>query len=299
MSNDQQTLQSKVAVITGGSRGIGLACAQALVDRGAKVVLGDILDTEGNKATANLNKNGKVAVYCHTDVTKYSDLIKLFQTAEKEFGGVDIAFLNAGVGSPNILFSPLDDDADMLCQEINLGGVIKGNKVAALHMAQRGGGVIVNTASMAGFLTSGVLGAYNASKHGVIGWTRSMDLLHQIANIRTNAICPFWVQTDILKGDTTKDNEFFQKFIEISPKSTMEGVVEAFLKCCMDDSVFGQTLAILPDGVHTIERPPVPESCQSKKLSEYVMSEAPSLLEQAKTQLENAITTYKKNYSKL
>ncbi|KAI8374161.1 uncharacterized protein BYT42DRAFT_606148 [Radiomyces spectabilis] len=175
------SIAGKVAVITGASRGIGKAVAEALAERGAKVVIGDVIDTIGETTTETINTRygnhgNKIAIYQHADVTKYRDLIQLFEVAENEFGSVDIAIMNAGTNQNyDTLFAPLDDKLEMAIYEVNVGGVIKGNKVALLHMAKYGGGVIVNTASVAGLAPTIYLNAYAASKHAVVGWTRSLE----------------------------------------------------------------------------------------------------------------------------
>ncbi|KAF7724075.1 hypothetical protein EC973_001408 [Apophysomyces ossiformis] len=146
------SFESKVAIVTGGSRGIGKAVAEALIERGSKVVIGDILDKEGQLVVEEINRKAqaKVAMFQHMDATKYKDIKHIFEVAKSEFGGVDIAIFNAGAGiNANALVTPLDDDAEMEIFQINVGSVIKGNKVALMHMLNHGG-VIVNTASISG-----------------------------------------------------------------------------------------------------------------------------------------------------
>ncbi|KAI9275840.1 hypothetical protein BDA99DRAFT_532786 [Phascolomyces articulosus] len=230
-NNDPFT--SKVAVITGGSRGIGFNTAKALVDRGVKVVIGDILDKEGNEAVKELNeKAGKqVAAFIHTDVTKYNDLLSLFELADKSFGSVDIAILNAGITgvSGGGVFTPLDDDGDMFLHEVNMGGVIKGDKVALLYMGKKQdqGGVIINIASMA----VPVLSSYTASKHAVVGWTRSLANMKAICNVRVNAVKK-------------------PQNLEATPSTKMEYIVQAMLKCMEDTSLSGDLVLALPDGIY-------------------------------------------------
>ncbi|KAI7849077.1 hypothetical protein BDC45DRAFT_521483 [Circinella umbellata] len=265
---------SKVAVITGASRGIGYNVAKALVARGAYVVLGDLLDKEGEAAVQELNdKVGKqVAMYLHTDVTKYKDLIALFALAEKSFGGVDIAILNAGIAGNEAsgVFTPLDDQADMFIHEVNVGGVVKGNKVALLHMAKKGkGGCIINTASIAGFAAMSSIAAYSATKHAVVGWTRSLVHLQNVADIRVNAVCPFWCETDIIANPTS---EPARQFLEAIPKTTMEYVVQAFLKCIEESDMAGETLLVLPDGIHVQENYVLPASCFTAEFLEKMPS---------------------------
>ncbi|KAI9488618.1 hypothetical protein BDB00DRAFT_877197 [Zychaea mexicana] len=253
------SLEGKVAVITGGARNIGKRVAAEMISRGAKVVIGDLLDAEG-EATINefnVSAGSKVAAYIHTDVTKYSDNKALFALAQEEFGGVDIAFLNAGIGTnANAMFLPLDDKVDNRMCDINTTAVVKGSKVAMLYMAKRGGGVIVNTASVAGFLCSPAVGIYAASKHGVIGWTRSNAIFEHVCGVRMNAVCPYWVETE-LAGDLGNggDQDPFAKFVADSSRTKVETVVEAVLTLVEDKSRNAQTLLALPGDVIRPQEP--------------------------------------------
>ncbi|SAL99204.1 hypothetical protein [Absidia glauca] len=254
----QLTLQGKTAVLTGASRGIGKAVADALVARGANVVIGDLLDKEGQALVDGYNSTEKRAAYIHSDATRYSDIVALFQLAEKEFGGVDIAVLNAGIIShSNNLFGPFDDVGDEKMMQVNVNSVIKGTKVAVLHMARRGGGVIVSTASMAGLYSSALeLAPYTASKHAVVGHTRSFDLLPAVCNVRVNCVCPYWVETDLLTY--LKDGETqnpFDTLVTHSPRTKVQTVVEAFITLIEDDTRKGETLLALPDGIKVHDRP--------------------------------------------
>ncbi|CAO3611302.1 unnamed protein product [Cunninghamella blakesleeana] len=190
IDSDRALMNGKVAVVTGGSKGIGLALTTALVERGVKVVIGDVLTNEGENAASRLNKKvgAEVVVFQHCDVRFYNDLKKLFQVAESRFGGVDIACLNAGIAvNPCGIMAPLEDESEKLIHDVNTLGVIKGNKVAVMHMVKRGGGVIINTASVAGIVGSPGISSYAATKHAVNGWTRSLEHLYPSVNIRVNA----------------------------------------------------------------------------------------------------------------
>ncbi|KAH8555643.1 hypothetical protein BGW37DRAFT_478021 [Umbelopsis sp. PMI_123] len=256
-------LLNKVAIVTGGSRGIGKALVTTLVERGAKVVIGDVLDKEGEDLAKTLNSehSDKIAVFVHTDVTTWDDNKRLFATAETEFGGVDIACMNAGIAEkPENVFSPLEGESKTL--QVNIDGVIKGNRVALLHLAKRGGGVIVNTASVAGFLGSSVIPHYTVSKHGVVGWTRSMLLMKEVANVRVNAICPYTVDTDILTAMDIPGGGFLQS----TPRVPMEVVMGAYMAAIEDESRHCETILALPDGFQV--QPPVKiwDSCVTKEM---------------------------------
>ncbi|CAO3638861.1 unnamed protein product [Mucor fragilis] len=251
-------LNGKVAVLTGASRGIGKAVADALVDNGCKVVIGDILVEEGEKVVADYNAKAgtKVAAFIRTDVTKYSDNQALFKLADAEFGGVDYALLNAGIASnSNSMFTPMDDAVEERMIDINTTAVIKGTKVALLHMAKRGGGAIVHLASVAGFFSAPDLASYNASKHGVIGYTRSFQLMPYICNVRVNALCPFWVETDLLPSfkSSEKDQDPYLNVIRHSPRTTIKTVVDGFLTLVLDPARNTETLMAVPEGLKVME----------------------------------------------
>ncbi|ORZ01140.1 hypothetical protein BCR43DRAFT_486444 [Syncephalastrum racemosum] len=297
---ESSEFSGKVAVITGGSRGIGKAVAAALVARGAHVVIGDVLDEEGEATAEELNKQSgsKVASFLRTDVTTYKDLVALFELAEKEFGGVDIAFLNAGIsGVGSDPFSPLDDEMDELIVNVNLMGVIKGTKVAIRHMAKRGGGTIVNTASFYGFCTTDSVSSYAATKHAVIGYTRSFKTLPQVCNVRVNAVCPYYCDTDII-GMTKEIPEDqlppMGTLVKKLPRVTLQTVVAAVLRLIQDKSLNAQALLALPgDAIQAVGLPleldveKAPEVIQAYKDYER------TIVPYHRTQLQDALHAHK------
>ncbi|KAI7882020.1 NAD(P)-binding protein [Lichtheimia hyalospora FSU 10163] len=299
MTNPQQ-FENRVAVITGGSRGIGKAVAAALVEQGAKVVLGDVLEAEGQATAQELNTkaNAKVAAFIRTDVTKYKDNVALFMLAEKEFGGVDIAFLNAGVSQAEPLFSPMDDEADERIMDINTTAVMKGTKVALIHMAKRGGGTIVNTASFYGIYPDAFVSSYVASKHAVIGYTRSLYMLPKVCNVRVNAVCPYYAETDIIKFPKEKAEQFPQlKLISKIPRVSVDTVIKAVLTLMGDETRNAQVLFALPGDVirphifpESLPEADTPEARQATKEYEEAYPEF------LKARLAEAIKTYDQQY---
>ncbi|KAI8991100.1 hypothetical protein BDF20DRAFT_831179 [Mycotypha africana] len=262
-SSSYTSVKDKVVVITGGSQGIGKAIADALIDNGAKVVIGDILEQKGQEAVAAYNKKAgsKVAVFIRTDVTKYEDNLALFKLADTEFGKVDHALLGAGIATnANSNFTALDDHLETNIFDVNVTGLIKGTKVALLYMAKRGGGSIVHIASVAGFYSSPGLSSYSASKHAVVGYTRSFQLMPHICNVRVNALCPYWVETDLIRSvsnATAEDDLLYADIVKNSPRTPMSTVIDAFFTLITDESRNTQTLMALPDGLE-IMTPPVP-----------------------------------------
>ncbi|KAI9270600.1 hypothetical protein BDA99DRAFT_502232 [Phascolomyces articulosus] len=259
MTSDKQ-YAGKVAVITGGARNIGKCIATDLVKKGAKVVLGDLLDADGDATVKELNElagGEEIAAYIHTDVTKYADNVALFKLADTKFGGVDIAIFNAGIGTnANTMFMPFDDKLDERMLDINTTAVIKGNKVAMLHLAKRGGGVIINMASAAGLQARPAVGIYCASKFGVVGWVRSCNLYEKICNVRVNAVCPTFIQTSLADDlSNAVDDDPFAKLVQKMAKVPMEYVIETVTKFIDEEERNAQTLVVLPDGIHLYEPP--------------------------------------------
>ncbi|ORX57465.1 NAD(P)-binding protein [Hesseltinella vesiculosa] len=318
LEKDTLLMRNNVAVITGASRGIGLAVATALVDRGAKVVIGDVLREQGEAAVKSLNEkaNAKVAIFEFCDVRFYKDIKALFMAAETNFGGVDIAILNAGVGTNGEAFSvPMDDEAERLIHEINTLGVIKGAKVATMHMVKRGGGVIINTSSVAGIGGAPTLSNYCATKFAVVGFTRSLDHL-QALNIRANVVCPYWCDTEIIRiGDKARPTSAFSSVIEASPKVDMDIVVDTFLQCIRDKAASGSGLKVLPlnfhtppsyipsgvaylampDGHHVLPRTQIPPSGRSEELENAEAAFRPFMIESTINRLKAQSEEYFKN----
>jgi NAD(P)-dependent dehydrogenase (short-subunit alcohol dehydrogenase family) len=183
-------LTGKVALITGGSNGIGAASARRLADRGARLVIADI-DTDQGKVVAD--EVGGVFVRC--DVTSPSDSAAAVETAVREFGGLDIAFLNAGIGTGCSLGDDFDVEVYRRAMAINLDGVVYGVH-AALPALRASGGQIVATASMAGLMPMPGDPVYGANKAAVVALVRA--LAGAYSDVRVNALCPAFADTNII-----------------------------------------------------------------------------------------------------
>lgn len=184
-------LTGRVAVITGGASGIGLATAQRFTRAGATVVIADLAD--GAAIATELG-----GTFHRTDVSVASDVEALIAHAMEAHGRLDIMVNNAGILGPGrgVLSDSLEDIRQVI--EVNLFGVIHGTKYAAAVMES--GGVIVNTASMAGLIGFPGISAYGASKHGVVGYTKNTAIELGPKGIRVNCVCPTGVQTPMLDG---------------------------------------------------------------------------------------------------
>jgi NAD(P)-dependent dehydrogenase (short-subunit alcohol dehydrogenase family) len=185
----------KVAVVTGGAKGIGAASAEVLVEEGARVVIADV-DVENGEALAE--RLGPAARFRRTDVADKAQMQALIDYALSEFGDLDILFNNAGVtGAFHNRF--LDDEMDDFdrVMNTNLASVMHGAQMAGRHMARKGAGSIINNASIAAVDPGYALFAYRASKAGMINFTRSLAIDLGEYGVRVNAVAPGHIPTGL------------------------------------------------------------------------------------------------------
>ncbi|MGA5544049.1 3-oxoacyl-ACP reductase [Mycobacterium sp. NPDC051198] len=199
-----QRLAGKVAVITGGASGIGLATGRRLRAEGATIVVGDIDPATGEAAAEELD-----GLFVGVDVSDQDAVDRLFDTAAATFGAVDIAFNNAGISPPeDDLIETTELPAWQRVQDINLKSVYLSCRAALRHMVPAGKGSIINTASFVavmGSATSQI--SYTASKGGVLAMSRELGVQYARQGIRVNALCPGPVNTPLLQELFAKDPE--------------------------------------------------------------------------------------------
>jgi len=245
-------IQDRVAVVTGGCSGIGLATVQRFVAEGAKVVIGDI-DDERGKALADELGGAEVASYVHVDVTSKEEVDALFATAKDVYGSIDIAFNNAGISPPDddsILETELD--AWRRVQEVNLTSVYLCCKAVLPYMLEQGRGSIVNTASFVavmGAATSQI--SYSASKGGVLSMTRELGVQFARQGVRVNALCPGPVNTPLLQELFAADPERAARRLVHVPMGRFaepEEIASAVLFLASDDASFMTASTFLVDG---------------------------------------------------
>ena len=199
-------LAGATAVVTGGGSGIGRASALAFAAAGASVLVADIAESDGHETVQLIEKEGGTGAFTRIDVTDPADLARMLEQAEKTFGGVDVLHNNAGIvcGEPHW---PETDSAVLMRQvTINLAAVVVGTKLAVPYLRQRGGGAIVNTASMASVLPLVDEPAYSATKAGVLMFTRTCAGMAGTDSIRVTAVLPGLVKTPLINksGDGTR-----------------------------------------------------------------------------------------------
>lgn len=193
-------LKDKVALITGGSSGIGRETALLFATEGAAIVVVDLNDEAGQKVVQEITAAGGKAVYAHADVSKAADCENMVKVAEDAYGKLNVMFNNAGI-------SHADDDNAMTTEEwvwdltmaVNVKGVFLGCKYGIPALLRAGGGSIINTASFVAILGAATPQlAYTASKGAVLSMTRELAMIHARQNIRVNALCPGPLRTELL-----------------------------------------------------------------------------------------------------
>lgn len=239
--------KGKTALITGTTFGIGKATALAFAKEGANIVLSDWMEDEDT--LAQIKALGVEAIFVKCDVSKEEDVKNLIDKAVEKFGSIDYAFNNAGIeGQPALTHKCTNENWDKVIN-INLKGLWHCMKYQIIQMLDQGSGAIVNNASIAGLVGFQNTPAYVASKHGVVGLSKTAALEYARSNIRVNAICPGVIKTPMIDRFTGKNKEVERQFAEAKPIGRLgepEEVASAVLWFCSEGASFvtGQALAV-------------------------------------------------------
>ncbi|MBK5113273.1 MAG: SDR family oxidoreductase [Candidatus Heimdallarchaeota archaeon] len=207
------SLQDKVAIVTGGSSGIGLASAELLAEVGATVVILDINESAGKNAVEKITKTGGTAKFLYCDVSSDSDCKKTIQAIHKEFGRIDVLFNNAGVMRRRNVVNLEEDDWDLMIN-VNLKSIYLLSRYVIPIMIEGKGGSIINNGSGWGIKGGPNAVAYCAAKGGVVNMTRAMAIDFGKQGVRVNCVCPGDVDTPLLRGEAAQigmDEEEFMK----------------------------------------------------------------------------------------
>lgn len=245
---------NKVALVTGGSSGIGRAAALAFAEKGAKVMIASRRVKESEETLALIQAAGGEATFVQTDITQAVEVENLIAQTVATYGRLDYAFNNAGTGGivgPSIELTEENWDHTI---NTNLKGVWLSMKYQIPQMLKQGGGAIVNNSSIAGLIGFTNISIYAASKHGVIGLTKSLALEHAKENIRINAVCPGGIETDMLTHGFGEEGKIQLKASHpIGRLGKSEEIASAVVWLCSDGASFvtGQALAI--DGGFTVQ----------------------------------------------
>lgn len=234
-------LEGKVAVVTGAGSGIGRASALAFGAAGCTVVVADIDEAGGAETVGLAHDAGAVASFARTDVTEPRSLEATFAAAEAEHGGLDILHNNAGLVCGAPLWPDITPETLLRVMNVNLGGVVLGTRLAIPAMRRRGGGAIVNTASMAAMFPMADDPIYSATKAGVTMFTRACARLAE-EDIRVNAVLPGLVDTPLLPktGDGDKWADWAYLARDHMGILEAEEVALAVLELVCDDDAVAQ-----------------------------------------------------------
>jgi NAD(P)-dependent dehydrogenase (short-subunit alcohol dehydrogenase family) len=243
-------LPGKVALVTGGSSGIGRAAALKFSSEGAKVVIADINVPGGEETVALIKQTGGEAVFCRADVSQEEDAAAMVATAVKSYGRLDCAFNNAAYGSANLPTAERTAEMFLRTMHVDLLGVWLGMKHQILQFLKQEGGAIVNTSSVAGVgLASPGASDYVAAKYGVIGLSKTAQLEYAKKGIRINVVCPGVIATPMLQMYFEKKPEVEQWYRERTPAvrfGTPQDIAEAVIWLCSDAAsfVYGSTITV-------------------------------------------------------
>ena len=240
--------EGKVAIVTGASGGIGRASAMMFAASGAKVVVSDLQDEKGQETVDLITAAGGKALFKHCDVSNEAEVKEMVAAAVSNFGGVDFAHNNAGVNRPGS--NEWETGDWTLSINVNLSAVMFCMREEIAAMQERGGGAIVNTASVNGLVGNPSQPGYVASKHGVVGLTRSAALRFAKEGIRVNAVCPGVVDTPMVEAISSipQYREAIEKMTPMGRMAQPEEIAGAVLWLCSDQSSFVTGHPLVIDG---------------------------------------------------
>ncbi|GAA0309275.1 NAD(P)-dependent dehydrogenase (short-subunit alcohol dehydrogenase family) [Halarchaeum rubridurum] len=244
---------NSVALVTGGGSGIGRETALEFAAEGARVVVADV-DVKGGEGTiADIEADGGDALFVETDVTDAAETEAMVEAAVEEYGSLDYAFNNAGIGGDSATVEEYDAESWESVIDVNLVGVFKCMQAEIAQMKQQdAGGVVVNNSSILGQVGFATSSGYVAAKHGVLGLTKTAALENGETGVRVNAVCPGFIDTPLLReGGMEEGSELREQIANkhaMNRLGTPEEVASAVLWLCDDDASFVTGEALGVDG---------------------------------------------------
>ena len=250
------SFENKVALVTGAGSGMGLATAKAFAESGAAVVLADIDEDAVHRVTDELNSAGYKALAVRCDVTDEDNVAAMIEQIVSVFGRLDAAFNNAGVQSLPVETADASGEEFDRVNAINLRGVWNCMKYELRQMREQGSGAIVNNSSIGGLIGLPGRAIYHATKHGVIGLTKSAALEYAARGIRINAICPGAVETPMVADMLAREGITIESMVSGLPIGRLgkpEEIASAVLWLCSPGAGFVVGHALAVDGGHTAQ----------------------------------------------
>jgi len=247
----EKIFDNKVALVTGGSYGIGRATAIAFATRGAKVVIADYIEDKERMTLAAIEALGEQAMFVRCDVSSSADVTHLIDTIFSAYGRLDFAFNNAGIEGAQAPTHECTHENWAHVLAVNLTGVWLCMKHELQHMLRQGKGAIVNCSSIAGLVGFAGLPAYTASKHAIIGLTKTAALENARTGIRINAVCPGVIKTPMIDRFTGNNPAIEQQFATQEPIGRLgqpSEIAEAVVWLCSDAASFVTGHALPVDG---------------------------------------------------
>ena len=242
-------LDGSVIIVTGASSGIGRATAFALASEGAAVTVADVQETEGEATASAIRDKGGRAVFVPTDVSIDESVAAMVEATVDAFGGLDAAFNNAGIEGISAPTHECSVENWNRTLAVNLTGVWSCMRYEIPRLLDRGGGSIVNCASVAGLVGFAGIPAYTAAKHGVVGLTKGAALDYATAGIRVNALCPGVIDTAMVHRFTGDAVEAEAAMVAMEPVGRLgqpDEIADAVVWLCSERASFvtGQAIAI-------------------------------------------------------
>jgi 3-oxoacyl-[acyl-carrier protein] reductase len=251
-------IAGKVAIVTGAASGIGRASAVALAARGAAVVVADVDESGGKETVTQIESEGGRATFVAVDLSRPEAVSDLFNRAKELYGGVDIVHNNAGIVSGEPEWPDMTPDRMALMMAVNLGAVVYGTHCAVQAMAERGGGVVINTASVEAIVPMPMDPIYAATKAAVMRFSQSCSGLAESHHVRVNAILPGGVRTPILNktGDGTRPAAWLAPILEsgVMPLLEPEDIAAEVVAMVEDDSQVGEAKVVSPVPIEAFQQ---------------------------------------------